>query len=58
MISTTSEGEVIVEPDRKRRRTTMQNVKLFTDISFLITEGKKLFKKDVIFLNVRLLKVL
>ena len=38
MISTASESEMIVEPERKRRRTKMQKVKLFTDISFLISK--------------------
>ena len=37
MISTASESEMIVEPQRKRRRTKMQKIKLFTDISFLIS---------------------
>ena len=38
MISTASESEMIVEPERKRRRTKMQKVKLFTDISLLISK--------------------
>ena len=38
MISTASESEMIVEPERKRRRSKMQKVRLFTDISFLISK--------------------
>ena len=34
MISTTSVSEMIVKPERIRRRTIIQNEKSFTDISF------------------------